>query len=45
MDQMDFQRVELELQHQLYAGQIQSNNLAQLQDYALHGRNILVSMM
>ncbi|XP_045166071.2 autophagy-related protein 2 homolog A-like [Mercenaria mercenaria] len=37
MDRIDFEKVEVDLQHQLQSGRIQSNNLAQMQDYSLHG--------
>ena len=41
MDKVDFEKVEVDLQHQLQSGRIQSNNLAQMQDYALQGNFIL----
>lgn len=37
MEANDMERVEHELQHQLQSGRIQSNNLANMQEYSLHG--------
>ena len=38
MEVYDMERVEYELQHQLQSGRIQSNNLANMQEYSLQGK-------